>query len=75
MDFLKKLEAESKARSVQRQERIDELKLIALSKGGKLPKELAEELVRLMSLQKVITQIENESEKKIADDFEKFCRR
>ena len=74
MDFLKYLDAERKANMKARQERIDELHLIALSKGGKLPKELAEELLSLLTMQKVINAMEKESDKKLADDFEKYSR-
>ena len=73
--FLKKLEADCNARFNERQERIEQLMLMAISKGGKLPSSLADELRRLIAMQETLRQIDAKSDKQIMDEYNRFCKK
>ena len=74
-DFLKQLEKQVQDRYNERQERIEQLMFMAIARGGKLPSELADELFRLMAMQKTHREFMAKSDESILEDFENFKKK
>ena len=69
-DFLKQLQKQVQDRYNERQERIEQLMFMAIAKGGKLPPALADELIRLVAMQKTHREFMAKSSDSIWEEYE-----